>query len=254
MTDHDDTYGWDEVHALSGAYAVDALDDDERARFEDHLLRCPDCRAEVDSLREAASALSVDRAEPSTDLRARVLGGIESIRPLPPLTDTGRSEVVQLTIPRRPRAMRATLLVAAAVVLLAAVGGTLWLRPWSDDQNAPQMTATERVLEADDAARYTERFDGGTRATVVVSRSEGRAVILTESMPLAPAGKDYELWLQTPTGAMEPAGLMPDDGGDATVLLDGDASHATGVGITVEPDGGSPQPTSDPIAFVELDG
>ena len=40
---------------------------------------------------------------------------------------------------------------------------------------------------------------------------------------------------------------------DATVLLDGDASRATGVGITVEPDGGSDQPTSQPIAFFTLD-
>lgn len=249
MTDHDDIYGWDEVHALSGAYAIDALDDDERARFEDHLLRCPDCRAEVDSLREAAGALTVDPVEPSADLRARVLGGIDAIRPLPPLTATGRPEVVRLSTRRRART---SLLVAAAVVLLA-VGGTLWLRPWAGDEPTGEMTATEQVLEADDAARFTQRFDDGSRATVVVSRSEGRAVVLTEAMPLAPTGKVYELWLQTPKGTMEPAGLMPDDG-DATVLLDGDASDATGVGITLEPDGGSAQPTSDPIAFFTLDG
>ena len=251
MTDLEGTYGWDEVHALSGAYAVDALDDDERARFEAHLLRCPDCREEVDSLREAASALATEPVEPSADLRGRVLDGIESIRPLPPLTGTIQPDVVPLSSRRRARTLRTSLLVAAAVVMLAAVGGGLWLQPWSTDEPAAPITATERVLEADDAARFTQRFDDGSRATVVVSRSEGRAVILTEDMALAPTGRVYELWLQTPKGAMEPAGLMPDDG-DATVLLDGDASHATGVGITVEPDGGSPQPTSDPIAFFDI--
>jgi anti-sigma-K factor RskA len=251
MTDLEGTYGWDEVHALSGAYAVDALDDDERARFEAHLLRCPDCRAEVDSLREAAGTLALDPAEPSADLRDRVLDGIESIRPLPPLTDTGRPDVVQLATRRRARTAPTALLVAAALALVAAVGGTLWLHPWSGDRPTEPITATERVLDADDAARFTQRFDDGSRATVVVSRSEGRAVILTEDMALAPSGKVYELWLQTPKGTMEPAGLMPDDG-DATVLLDGDAAHATGVGITVEPDGGSEQPTSDPIAFFDL--
>ena len=47
-----------DVHALSGAYAVDALDDTERVRFEEHLARCAECRAEVDSLRAAAAELS----------------------------------------------------------------------------------------------------------------------------------------------------------------------------------------------------
>ena len=78
-------------------------------------------------------------------------------------------------------------------------------------------------------------------------------MILTEDMPPAPAGKDYELWLQTPQGDLRPAGLLPDQE-DATVLLDGDASRATGVGITLEPDGGSAQPTTDPIAFATLTG
>lgn len=253
MTDLEGSYGWNDVHALSGAYAVDALDDDERARFEEHLLRCPDCRAEVDSLREAAATLAVEPVQPSADLRDRVLAGIESVRPLPPLADIGRAEVVTLTSRRRVHLPRTSLLVAAVAVLLVAVGGVLWARPWSaDDQTALQTTATERVLEADDATRFTQRFDDGSQATVVVSRSEGRAVILTEGMALAPEGKVYELWLQTPKGAMEPAGLMPDDD-NATVLLDGDASRATGVGITVEPDGGSPEPTSDPIAYFALD-
>ena len=51
---------------------------------------------------------------------------------------------------------------------------------------------------------------------------------------------------------MEPAGLMPDDP-DATVLLHGDASQATGIGVTVEPDGGSPEPTTKPIVLFEID-
>ncbi len=87
---------------------------------------------------------------------------------------------------------------------------------------------------------------------MILSRSEGKALIRTEDMALAPAGKVYELWLQTPEGDMEPAGLMPDDP-DTTYVLDGDAAQATAVGITVEPDGGSPEPTSDPIALFSLD-
>ena len=50
---------------------------------------------------------------------------------------------------------------------------------------------------------------------------------------------------------MTSAGLMP-GGGDQVVVLSGDASHSKGAGITVEPDGGSDQPTSDPVAFDRL--
>ena len=59
-----------DVHALSGAYAVDALDDLERAAFERHLAECPECRAEVDSLREAASLLGLTIETVSRQLTA----------------------------------------------------------------------------------------------------------------------------------------------------------------------------------------
>ena len=74
-----------DIHALSGAYAVDALDDIERAGFERHLAECADCRAEVASLREAAGLLAEDSAaDPPAELRDRVLAGIRTVRPLPP--------------------------------------------------------------------------------------------------------------------------------------------------------------------------
>ena len=78
---------------------------------------------------------------------------------------------------------------------------------------------------------------------MVRSLSEGKAVLVTDDMAAPPQGKVFELWLQDETGTMLPAGLMPSPGDDK-VLLEGDAAKATGVGITVEPEGGSPEPTS----------
>lgn len=256
MSGHDDA---NEVHALSGAYAVDALDTEERARFEEHLRSCPTCRTEVDELRGTAALLATDAdADPPAGLRDSILAGIETVRPLPPLAPAGEpgSGSPAPTTPaarRRPRRLpfRGTpLLAAAAVVLLVAVAGLVAWRPWTGADDAP--TAAERVLAAEDATRASQELPDGSRATVVVSRSEGAAVIVTEDMAPAPDGKVYELWLQTPDGEMEPAGLMPDDP-DATVLLEGDATEATGVGVTVEPDGGSPQPTSEPVLLLELE-
>lgn len=245
-----------DMHALTGAYAVDALDDIERARFEAHLEHCGDCRAEVAELRETSVLLGIDELAPPPALRDAVLSGIDSVRPLPPLTTTSAAAPpVPLDRARSARTRRLfgarTLLVAASVILIAAVSGLVVAQPWADEEVVAP-TATERVLTADDAHRVQQEFPDGSVATVVVSRDEGRAVILTEDMANAPTGQVYELWLQTPRGDMIPAGLMPDQP-DATVLLEGDASEATAVGITVEPDGGSDTPSSAPIAVFELE-
>jgi len=65
-----------DLHHLSGAYAVDALDDDERTSFEQHLAVCAACRAEVAELSAAAGSLaSLTEATPPPSLRASVSGG-----------------------------------------------------------------------------------------------------------------------------------------------------------------------------------
>lgn len=232
-----------DIHALSGAYALHAVDEPERAAFERHLEGCAECRAEVDSFRETAALLAEDVAYPaSPDLRASVLAGVAGVRPLPPV------------LASRTAALRwLPALVAAAVLAVVGVGVAVW-QPWDSDspESSNTLTATERVLGAADAERVELEL-GEAHATLVRSRSVGRAVLITEAMPPAPDGKAYELWLQSPAGEMVPAGLMPPKT-DQTVLLEGDASEATAVGITVEPEGGSAQPTSDPIALFDLEG
>lgn len=250
MTDHDQ-------HALTGAYAVDALDADERARFEAHLATCADCREEVASLQEAAALLGTDPVEPPSSVRDSVLAGIASIRPLPPVTPEAAPTTGDELAARRTRRSlverlaRTPLLVAAAAVLLLAVGTAL-VRPWADDTGAGrQPTVAQQVLEAPDAERIDKNFPDGSHASVVASERVGRAVILTEDMAPAPNGKVYQLWFQNRAGEFVSAGLMPPTS-DTTKVLDGDVADATGVGITVEPTGGSEQPTTKPIAFFTL--
>lgn len=247
--------GNESVHALSGAYVVDALDDDERRLFEQHLPGCADCQREVASLREAAALMADDSAlTPPPSLRDSVLSGISTIRPLPPETATAEVEdaaSVVVTMGSHRRFRLATLAAAAAV--LAVIGAGVVLQPWQDDDNPSQIvTEADRVLAARDAKHYELSFTDGSSATVVRSVSRGRAVLVTDDMAAPPKGKVFELWLQDSSGKMLPAGLMSRPG-DNKVLLRGDASQATGVGITVEPAGGSPEPTSEPIALFDLD-
>lgn len=253
-----------DIHTLSGAYAVDAVDQVERTRFERHLQTCPDCRVEVDSLRETAALLSSleELTAPPPGLRDRVLAEIATVRPLPPVIGTGHdiapsqgrpAAPPRIPRPRRYRGMGLIGLVAAASVAVAGIGAAVW-QPWRID--APEqgpgqtLTATDRVLTAPDAREVSLTL-GEAEATVVHSRSVGRAVLITKRMPPAPAGKVYELWFQTPEGEMEPAGIMP-RAEDQTVLLEGDGSEAEAVAITVEPAGGSSAPSSAPIAVFEL--
>ncbi len=127
------------VHTLSGAYVVDALDDDERAAFEEHLPGCHDCQDEVASLREAAALMADDAAiTPPPSLRASVLSGISNIRPLPP--ETPASPVVEETttnvVPmRHRRRFRIGSLAAAAAVLAAVATGAVF-QPWQDETPA----------------------------------------------------------------------------------------------------------------------
>jgi anti-sigma-K factor RskA len=243
------------VHALSGAYVVDALDDAEREAFEAHLPGCRDCQDEVASLREAAALMADDAAAtPPESLRASVLSGISTIRPLPPLVAHGPDEepVSPTVVPmrRRHRVRIAALATAAAVLAVVGIGAVV--QPWRDDHPRSAVpSVADRVINAADVQKASMAFVDDSRATVYRSRSQGRAVIVTQRMAAPPTGKVYELWLQDATGHMSSAGLM-DGGGDRTVVLDGDASKSTGIGITVEPAGGSDQPTSAPLALFDL--
>lgn len=235
-----------EIHALSGAYAVDALDDIERAQFERHLADCAECRAEVDSLREAAALLpETTSAVPSDALRERVLAGISTVRPLPPIT-------VEAPARRRSRFRPAALVAAAAAVIAVGAGAVVW-QPWEDETSqAPVLTAAERVLQADDAERYVQEFPDGSKAVLTRSKSLNQAVIETSDMAPPPEGKVYELWLDHEGVGMVPAGLMPNEA-DAVMLLEGDPATAVGAGITVEPAGGSEVPTGETVALIAFE-
>ena len=254
-----------DIHGLVGAYAVDAIDEQERSAFELHLVECPECQAEVVSLREAAAQLSLmSETAPPSSMRDAVLAGIRTVRPLPPLEAQSRGQVASGPVgddsptadgpPRpettvlhfRPRRRVTTWLATAAAAAALLIGGITW-SPW-DDSSSGQVTASQ-VLQAKDAQRF-ERTIGGAKATIVRSASLGTAVIVADNMPAAPDGKDFQLWLNQPNKGMVSAGLMPHGTAPTvTMVLSGDAATATAAGITMEPAGGSAAPTSAPLAL-----
>lgn len=227
-----------EIHALSGAYAVDALDDLERARFEEHLAACAECRDEVASLQDATLLLSeLSETAPPAALRAKILDDIKIIRPLPPVG-------ARLEAPR-PRRWSGLVAAAAAAAVLVG-GGTVAWQQIADDSSTVRLSAADQVIASQDVERFDVDLAGGAHATVYRSVALGKAALETSNMPAPPSGRVYQLWLQK-DGLMVPAGLMP-SGSDQKFVISGSADDATAVGITVEPAGGSEHPTTPPIA------
>lgn len=225
-----------DIHKLSGAYAVDAVDDLERAAFERHLAECEDCRDEVASLRETTAMLAESVAvTPPPSLRASVLSGVAQIRPLPPVVAPPR------------RVAWFPLLVAASIVAVLGVATALW-QPWAPSENA-SLTAAEQILRAPDAQSVSVDLGEAGKATVTRSKSLHKAVISTQDMAAAPSGQVYQLWLQQ-RGDMVSAGLMT--GGDQEIVLEGDAATASAAGVTVEPAGGSEEPNLPPVALFDF--
>lgn len=232
-----------DIHALSGAYAVDALDDLERAEFEQHLAVCAECRAEVASFRETAALMAETETEtPPESLRAGVLSGISQVRPLPPETPWKGTET---TVAPEVRRRLPQLLAAAAAVVLLAAGSLIW-HPWQHDHP----TVADQVLNASDAQRISKTLPGGGELTLVRSASLRRAVLVGRDVPDAGAGKTYQLWLQQPGEDLVSAGLVPDP--DQPTVLHGDAATADAAAVSVEPAGGSVHPSKDVVAVFSL--
>src|SRR6202034_772699 len=94
---------------------------------------------------------------------------------------------------------------------------------------------------------------GGT-ATVVFSRASHKMIFTTAGLPPLPASKVYELWLLTP-GSARAAGLLPSpSGGRSAPLLASGLAAGDKAGVTVEPAGGTSQPTTTPILEIPLTG
>ena len=243
------------VHELSGAYALDALDDAERERFERHLQRCPACADDVRRMTSTATALAMAvAAEPPPGLKERVLAAASAtpqLPPLPPAATARRRHGRRLTrsdwFPRLALGLAAAG-VAAAVALAVVTVSTQNRLDTVQAQNQ-QIAA---VLSAPDAQIATGTSSTGGTATVVLSYAEQKMIFTSSGFPPLPNAKVYELWLLS-TGSARSAGLLPQptDGKTAPVLAAG-LTSADKVGVTVEPAGGTSSPTTTPILVMTL--
>lgn len=270
--------GYD-VHGLTAAYALDALEEADRAEVEAHLAECEDCRRDLRDFRETAARLgAAEAAGPPEGLWEKVEAEAARTRQLPPRAaasgadagtgggDTGDADggasggdgrpsgrdgdgSGATVVPIRSRVIRRLpWAVAAAAVAVAVVLGAV-----SVDQARRMGELQEHTAEVEAllAAPDTEKMDrpvseSEANATVFASGDHDTMMIMVKGLPPAPDGKAYQLWYVDEDG-MRSAGMLEEDGqGMLTGMVKG-MSGATQLGITMEPDTGMPEPSKEPM-------
>ena len=242
-----------DLHALSGAYALDALEPGaERDRFTRHLDRCPSCASEVRGFREVATAMAfAATTEPPAGLRDRVLAAAARTRQLPPEIRThARPRGTRTRVPWLPWLSG---VVATASIVVAVLFGFAQAHTQDElNQVRAENQAISLLLSAPKAKLLTYPVTNGGEATVVLAADRHELAVVTTGLPALPPGKVYQLWL-IGKPAITSAGLLPPakDGRTPPVLATGVVKGDT-LGLTVEPAGGSAQPTTKPILALPL--
>jgi anti-sigma-K factor RskA len=286
---------------LAGAYALDALNAEEKAEYERHLASSADARREADGLSEAAALLGYDAepVEPSSAMRASVLSAIASTPQLARV-DTSEADAagpaaapgpvaatdegVQQAQPVRPTStptapttkaatarpasssaqrkasrrwytqpLSAAVAAAALVAVLLGVNGLT--SALNNGNGLPEALQLAHIKAQPDAQRETVKLtnindDKRVVATLVWSGELGQSVLIVDGLASLTEEQTYELWYIGEDGPISAGTFNTSGAGDSWRVLDGTMADGDAVGVTVEPAGGSEQPTTDPLIVI----
>ena len=235
-------------HELVGAYALDALDAEERAEFELHLATCADCQAELASYADVLDALADDgeASEVPDGLQERIAAELavtaqDSVNePAPseaPAAPTVSEAPLADVVPLRRRSVGRILAVAAASVAVLVLAGTLFAT-LTKPSDAERIRAASDVVEVE---------TGISDVIVFVSASEGGIAVEGE-MPDPAEGKEYQLWV-VPADGSAPIPGPTMGGGETDAAWLTDLEGAAAIAVSLEPEGGSTAPTEVLAAF-----
>jgi Anti-sigma-K factor rskA/Putative zinc-finger len=252
----------EEASELLGAYALDAVEEDEHEELEDHLATCPRCRAELDSLREVAGLMGNSVVSLPEGLWSNIVSS------LPPRQDEEPPPMPQLVLEprqqpepsRRPGATRVAMATVGAIaVAAAAVAVVLGVDLVRADRQVSSLQATMSAHPPQSVAQALKT--PGHRIVTMetafhlpvaefVLVPDGRGFLVNSRLPVLPGSHTYQLWAIVGSRPIS-LGVLGQAPGPASFTMAG-ASNASQLAITEEPSGGSVVPTLPIIATARV--
>lgn len=211
---------------LVAVYALGGVDANECAAVRQHLAECETCREEFKIARAAAAAIGLSAAEtPPPSLRNRILSS------LPPPSST-----TSVTALRPRQRLRWFIPAAAAAAIVIA---------WWNLHRTPQQSWAAVCVPGAVSCHAS--------GTLTVAGAH-RLRMQVKGLSALPAGKQYQAWVIPPGGAPQPEPVFSaDDRGMGSVDIPEAPVKGAVVAVTVEPAGGSRQPTSKPFLIAKID-
>jgi len=242
-------YSTGDVHALAGAYALDALTEIERAGFDRHAAECDVCAIEVAELQETTAKMAdATWSVPPPRLRRAVLAEVART----PQVAGRRREDTRVAQAAATRWRRRTAFAVAAGILVAGGGVATWSVARQKDATIvaqrQRAQAISEVLSAPDA-----RLSRNGDVTVVTSAARDSAVAVVDDLGPAGPGQVYQLWMIGGDGPKPDKVMRPGQQG-GTFLITRNVTGASAFAVSRERTGGSRtgKPTLPPVAAVNL--
>jgi anti-sigma-K factor RskA len=207
-----------DLQSLLGAYVLNATDALEGRRIERHLETCDDCANEVRMLRDTTAELAwLSEPAETGDLVDRISQ--------------------RLPARRRRFVTRVSAVVAAVAVVLAGFLGVSLMRAQDENDRLGRVLASAtRRVELGPQKGFTGRG--------VLHIAGDDAALVLDDVPDAGRDRVYQLWA---IAGAAPRSMAVLDGTGRIVRLFDWRGNADRFAVTIEPMGGSPVPTSDPV-------
>lgn len=239
-------------HTLTGAYAANALPPDEEAAFDAHVRQCPSCAQEVRELLATTARLAAAVPEHAPrGLRERVLAQAQTTRQLSPLDHPILLDDARRTHIRGRRGWSQNVFAVAASLLVALSVG-LGIVAVQTDRRAEEAARIAAVATDPRAATMTGSLRGAT-AKVIAAR--GAAVFSVRDLRDPGEGRDYQLWVIGEEGSASPrsVGVLDRGSGGRSEHFISDVDPGETIAVTIEPAGGSAEPTTSPLMQVRVE-
>jgi anti-sigma-K factor RskA len=237
VNEHTDHAGYEDDLA---AYLLDALPADEARAIELHIEGCERCQERTRWLRASVELLptAVEQLEPPPELKERLMSTVRAEAAPPPAAQLDRPGASRgggwlgrlFALPRPAIALGATVLLVGAGMIGYALGS-------GDD--AGQTTTTVQAAVAPPGARVTLERDGDS------------GILRVSGLPQH-TNRIYEVWIARGK-QVRPAGLFQvDRQGRGAAAIPHGLEAADQVMVSLEPPGGSAQPTTEPLVVTDI--